>query len=251
MRKPLIAANWKMNGDKSFNKKLLTELIQKLPTVSSAEFLVCPPFVYCESVAELLQNSQIYCGGQNLSEFNSGAYTGDVSAEMLIDVGCRYVLIGHSERRSLFGENNDIISRKILRALNQNLIPVICLGENLEQRQQGLTEKIVISQLNDALHLTENHPMLHDAVLAYEPVWAIGTGLTATPEQAQEVHAILRAEIAKYDRNWAQKIRIIYGGSVKANNAQGLFNMPDIDGFLVGGASLVAEEFLSICKVVE
>ena len=170
---------------------------------------------------------------------------------MLRDSNCNYVLIGHSERRSLFGENNDIIKQKLLRVKEQGLKPILCVGENLEQRQQGLTEQLILSQLQVILDLTGADAVLHDAVLAYEPVWAIGTGQTADPQQAQVVHALIRNAVAQIDQELADNIPIIYGGSVKAHNAQELFAMPDINGFLVGGASLIAEEFLTICRVAE
>ncbi len=251
MPRSIIAANWKMNGTRDSIQKLISQLTEGLNPFPQHEIIILPPFIYYDFCRELLNNSAIKCAAQNISQYEIGAYTGEIAAYMLNDNHCQYVLIGHSERRSLFGENNDIIKQKLLRAKEQGLKPILCVGENLDQRQQGLTEQIILSQLQVILDLTGTDAVLHDAVLAYEPVWAIGTGQTATPEQAQQVHAFLRNTIAKYDSSLADKIPIIYGGSVKANNAEQLFAMPDINGFLVGGASLIAEEFLTICKVAE
>lgn len=251
MPQTIIAANWKMNGSYDSIQKLITHFKQGLNLSSSREVIILPPYIYLNFCHQLLINSGIKLGAQNISQFSDGAYTGEISAVMLNDNDCQFVLIGHSERRSIFNENNDIIKQKLIRAKEQGLKPILCVGENLEQRQQGLTESVILSQLQTILDLTGTDAVLHDAVLAYEPVWAIGTGQTATPEQAQQIHALIRNTITKIDPSLAKEIAIIYGGSVKANNAQQLFAMPDINGFLVGGASLIAEEFLTICKVAE
>lgn len=247
----IIAANWKMYGTRESIQKLLDKLLQGLAPSAQHEIIILPPFIYCDLCHQILINKNIQLGAQNVAQYNMGAYTGEIAAAMLKDNHCNYVLIGHSERRSLFGENNDIIKEKLLRVKEHGLRPILCVGENLEQRQQGLTEQVILSQLQVILDLTGTDAVLHDAVLAYEPVWAIGTGQTASPHQAQEVHAFIRKAIAQVDKTIAENIPIIYGGSVKAHNAQELFVMPDINGFLVGGASLIAEEFLTICNVTE
>lgn len=251
MPQTIIAANWKMNGTHDSIQQLITHIKQGFNPFPQHEIIIIPPFVYLDFCRQLLNNSPIKLGAQNVSQFGVGAYTGEIAAVMLSDNHCSYVLIGHSERRSVFNENNDIIKQKLMRAKEQGLKPILCVGENLEQRQQGLTEHVILSQLQAILDLTGTDAVLQDAVLAYEPVWAIGTGQTATPDQAQQIHALIRNTIAKADPLLAKEIPIIYGGSVKANNAQQLFAMPDINGFLVGGASLIAEEFLTICKVAE
>lgn len=251
MTRSIIAANWKMFGSRASIQKLLDKLLLGLGASSTHEIIILPPYIYSDLCHQMLTNKIIQLGAQNIAQYNEGAYTGEIAASMLKDNHCRYVLIGHSERRNLFGENNDIIRQKLLRAKEHGLKPILCVGENLEQRQQGLTEQVVLSQLQVILDLTGADAVLHDAVLAYEPVWAIGTGQTASPQQAQEVHAFLRKAVAQVDKNIAENMPIIYGGSVKANNAQDLFVMPDINGFLVGGASLIAEEFLTICNVAE
>ncbi len=251
MARSFIAANWKMYGTRDSIQKLIDKLLQGLQPFPQREIVILPPFIYCDLCNQLLNQSQIKLGAQNVAQYNVGAYTGEIAASMLRDSNCNYVLIGHSERRSLFGENNDIIKRKLLRAKEQGLKPILCVGENLEQRQQGLTEQLILSQLQVISDLTGADAVLHDAVLAYEPVWAIGTGQTAEPQQAQVVHALIRNAVAQIDQNLADEIPIIYGGSVKAHNVQDLFAMPDINGFLVGGASLIAEEFLTICRVAE
>lgn len=247
MGQPLVAGNWKMNGSLSSIRSLLGELKQGISGVQGVEMAVFPPFVYLNEVQRQLSDTSIRWGAQNLSEHPSGAYTGEVAVSMLLDFDCAYVLVGHSERRSLFGETDDVVARKFVAARRGGVKPVLCVGEVLEEREQGATESVVARQL-DALIELEGIEGLSDAVIAYEPVWAIGTGKTATPDQAQEVHAFIRGKIAEQDAKIADSIRILYGGSVKGSNAGELFAMSDIDGGLVGGASLDAQEFLSIAR---
>lgn len=247
MGQPLVAGNWKMNGSLSSIRSLLGELKQGITRVQGVEMAVFPPFVYLNEVQQQLSDTSIRWGAQNLSEHPSGAYTGEVAVSMLLDFDCAYVLVGHSERRTLFGETDDVVARKFVAARRGGVKPVLCVGEVLEEREQGATESVVARQL-DALIELEGIEGLSDAVIAYEPVWAIGTGKTATPDQAQEVHAFIRGKIAEQDAKIANSIRILYGGSVKGSNAGELFAMPDIDGGLVGGASLDAQEFLSIAR---
>lgn len=247
MGQPLVAGNWKMNGSLSSIHSLLDQLKQGVTEIQGVEMAVFPPFVYVNEIQRLLSDTPIRWGAQNLSAHQSGAYTGEVSVSMLLDFGCTYVLVGHSERRTLFGETDDLVAKKFAVARRAGVKPVLCVGEVLEEREQGITETVVARQLDAAIEL-EGIEGLSEAVIAYEPVWAIGTGKTATPDQAQEVHAFIRRKIAEQDAKIADSIRILYGGSVKGSNAGELFAMPDIDGGLVGGASLDAQEFLSIAK---
>lgn len=247
MRVPVVAGNWKMNGNRASIQALLESIRAGFSREWESRFLVCGPFPYLDLISRLLQDSAIAVGAQNLSEFRAGAYTGEVSGEMLADAGCRYVIIGHSERRALFGETSQQVAAKFLRAQEAGLTPILCVGETLEQRQQGLTLDTVREQLR-AVADVAGVDAFRQAMLAYEPVWAIGTGLTATPEQAQEVHASLRERIAVLHPEIAARLPILYGGSVKASNAAELFASPDIDGGLIGGASLDAQEFLAICR---
>lgn len=236
-----------MHGTRASVAELLTALKQDVTKESAAkaEMIVFPPAIFLEQTQQSLQTSPIKWGAQNIATETVGAFTGEISVQMLLDFGCRYVLVGHSERRSLYGETNTIVVKKFLQTQQAGLQPILCLGETLEERNNGHTGKVVLQQLDAVLEqITPNQMEL--GIIAYEPVWAIGTGLNATPEQAQEVHALLRQQLAKYDQSVAQKMRILYGGSVKAVNAASLFAMPDIDGGLVGGASLNAQEFLQI-----
>ena len=246
MRRPLVAGNWKMHGSRAETAALLEELIQQQGANVTAEIAVCPPFVYLQDAARRLKESNIALGGQNVCAEPVGAFTGEVSAAMLKDVGCRYVIVGHSERRALFHEDDKLVARKFMAAQNQKLTPILCVGETLEQRERGETESVVARQL-DAVIVVAGVGALADAVIAYEPVWAIGTGKNATPQQAQAVHAFIRGRIAERDAKIAADLRILYGGSVKAANAAELFEMPDVDGGLVGGASLRGDEFGRIC----
>jgi len=247
MRDLLIAGNWKMNGNTIMVAELVNGIIKDLDALSSCNILLCPPFPYINLVSQHIINSPIYLGAQNLSEHASGPFTGEVSAEMLKDLGCQYVIVGHSERRVLMGETNEIIAKKFITAVKSNLIPILCIGESMDEREQGLTASVISNQLNAILNKI-NTSDLSGAVIAYEPIWAIGTGMTATPDEAQEVHAHIRAEINKSSKKVAENIQILYGGSVNGSNADSLFSMPDIDGGLIGGASLTSLEFLSIVK---
>jgi triosephosphate isomerase len=246
MRQPLVAGNWKMHGSRADNASLIAALLDLLPSGKNAEILVCPPFPYLLEASRLLKDSGVQLGAQSVCAEAQGAFTGEVSAAMLKDVGCRYVLVGHSERRQLYGESDELVARKFVAAQSQGLVPVLCVGETLEEREGGQTLQVVSRQLEAVLSVTGVRS-LGRAVIAYEPVWAIGTGRTASGEQAQDVHAMIRAKVAGLDATIGGSVRILYGGSVKASNAQELFAMPDIDGGLVGGASLKADEFARIC----
>ena len=247
MREKLVAGNWKMHGDAKQNKALLEALRAGLKTGASARYAVCVPFPYLAQAQASLQNSAIAWGAQNLSEHEKGAFTGEVAANMLNDFGCRYVLVGHSERRALYHEDDDTVAAKFVAAQKAGITPILCVGETLDEREANTTEVVVSRQL-DAVIAQAGIAALAKAVLAYEPVWAIGTGRTASPEQAQAVHAFIRKKLKAENPSVADNLTILYGGSVKAANAGELFAMPDIDGGLIGGASLQAEEFLSICR---
>jgi triosephosphate isomerase (TIM) len=247
MRRKLVVGNWKMYGRLSRNKALLEGVLQGIKDLNNADFGVCVPYPYLAQAQSMLQGSKLAWGAQNLSQHEEGAFTGAVAPGMLVDFGCRYVIIGHSERRALFHESNDIASAKFDAAIKAGLTPIFCVGETLSEREGGVMEKIVARQLEVVL----NHAgvaAIAKTVIAYEPVWAIGTGKTASPDQAQAVHAFIRQQVAQLDGQTAQGLCILYGGSVKANNAAELFAMPDIDGGLIGGASLVAEDFVAICR---
>ncbi|MCP8689666.1 triose-phosphate isomerase [Marinobacterium sedimentorum] len=247
MRKSIVAGNWKMNGNLAANAELVKGLLSTRSGGDNVDVLVCPPAVYIPQVAALLQGSDISLGAQNASAFEKGAYTGDLSLCMLAEFGVQYVILGHSERRALFGEDDAQVADKFHAVVAAGATPIVCVGETLQERQAGQTLEVVSRQLRAVLEVADK-AKLADAVVAYEPVWAIGTGLTATPEQAQEVHQALRALIAEYDAAAALKVRILYGGSVTADSAAQLFEKPDIDGGLVGGASLKAKDFLAICS---
>lgn len=235
-----------MNGSSQQNAVLIDALKAGLPSVG-CEVMVCPPFPYLQQVGALLNGTRIGLGAQSLSEHAPGAYTAEVAAEMLVDLACRYVLVGHSERRTVFGEGDGAVAAKFERALRCGLIPVLCVGETLAERQAGVTDEVVARQVMAVVDRV-GVAALAAAVLAYEPVWAIGTGVTATPAQAQAVHAQIRGVIAALDAGVAQGVRILYGGSVKPQNAADLFSQADIDGGLIGGAALVADDFLAICQ---
>jgi triosephosphate isomerase len=250
MRKPLVAGNWKMHGSRAENASLVETLLDLLRPESRAEVLICPPFVYLWETGRMLKDTDVALGAQSVCAEPLGAFTGEISGSMLLDVGCRYVLVGHSERRQLYGESDALVARKFLATQAQGLTPVLCVGETLEERESGRTTQVVERQLEAVLSVS-GVAALGNAVIAYEPVWAIGTGRTASPEQAQEVHALIRAKVAALDATIAGSVRILYGGSVKASNARELFAMADIDGGLVGGASLKAEEFAQICAAAD
>ena len=245
MRRPLVAGNWKLNGSRAGNDRLLDGLLNRLPGDAAADVLVCPPFVYLADVVRALRDSIIQVGGQDVCAEAAGAYTGEVSAAMLRDVGCQSVIVGHSERRALYAESESLVARKFAAALAGDLTPILCVGEQLADREQGRTREVVARQLDAVVDLCGIQSFAR-AVVAYEPVWAIGTGRTASPEQAQEVHAFIRGRLAERDANIAGSLRVLYGGSVKAANAAELFGQPDVDGGLIGGASLQAEEFAAI-----
>jgi triosephosphate isomerase len=245
MRLPIVAGNWKMHGSRTENARLIEELVAQYPADPSADCVVCPPFVYLQEVGRMLRDTAIGLGGQDLCADTHGAFTGEVSAAMLKDVGCEYVIVGHSERRLLYRETDQLVARKFAAAHAKALVPILCVGEQLADREAGRTQEVVARQLDVVLELC-GADALELGVVAYEPVWAIGTGRNASAEQAQEVHAFIRARIAARDARIAAATRILYGGSVKAGNAAELFAMPDVDGGLVGGASLKADEFLAI-----
>lgn len=244
MRQPLVAGNWKMNGSSGSIRELIDGLLSGLET--KAEVLVCPPSVYAQQVRDLVAGSIVKVGLQNASHELSGAFTGEISPLMVKDLGCEYVLIGHSERRSIYGETDEDVAAKFCALVDQGVVPVLCVGETLEERESGDTMKVVAHQIETVLRAA-GPERLANFVIAYEPVWAIGTGLTASPEQAQEVHAAIRELMAKHDQAMADRTRILYGGSMKAANAAELMAQPDVDGGLVGGASLVATDFRAIC----
>jgi triosephosphate isomerase len=247
MRNFLVAGNWKMHGDYAANRELVAGILDGAPASDRVSLLVCPPFPYLASVASQLEGSSVALGAQNVSEHEAGAYTGEVAPGMLIDVGCRYAIVGHSERRTLFGESSARVADKMAAALGAGLVPILCVGETLEEREAGRTEQVVAGQLGAAVE-RNGIAAFAAAVIAYEPVWAIGTGMTATPEQAQDVHRYIRSVLAAKDAAVAENVQILYGGSVKGDNAAGLFGMPDIDGGLIGGASLKAADFLAIAR---
>lgn len=236
-----------MHGSLAQNEVLLGAVTAGMAALSGVDCAVCVPFPYLQQVQQKLAATAVKWGAQDVHEMEKGAYTGEVAAAMLTDFGCAYVLVGHSERRSLYGESSALVAEKFVAAQKAGLVPVLCVGETLEQREAGNTEPVVAEQLDAVISLA-GVQALSRAVLAYEPVWAIGTGKTATPDQAQAVHAFVRQRVAGLDAAVAQELRILYGGSVKAANAAELFAMADIDGGLIGGASLIAEDFLEICK---
>jgi triosephosphate isomerase len=245
MRRPIVAGNWKLHGSRAENARLLEELMAQLPSKPVATCIVCPPVVYLQECARILRGSSIELGAQNVCAEMQGAFTGEVSAAMLKDVGCEYVIVGHSERRLIYRESEQLVARKFAAAQSKALIPILCVGEQLAEREANRTQDVVQRQLDAVLELSGVDAFAH-AIIAYEPVWAIGTGRNATPEQAQEVHAFIRARLAARSAKIAAETRILYGGSVKAGNAAELFAMPDVDGGLIGGASLKADEFLAI-----
>ncbi len=244
MRKPLVMGNWKMNGNRADAKALAGAIIAGL-NAGNGDIAVCVPFVYLADMQEQLQGSQLLLGAQNIGDHASGAYTGETSGAMLNDFACTYALVGHSERRSYYNDTNETVADRFCQALEHNITPVLCVGETLEERESDRTFEVVDAQLNAVIEKA-GIESLAKAVIAYEPVWAIGTGKVATDEQAQEVHAYIRQQIAAKDADIAEGVQILYGGSVKPGNAKALFAMDDIDGGLIGGASLDADSFLSI-----
>jgi triosephosphate isomerase len=245
MRQSLVVGNWKMNGSLRNNQALIESIKTGIDGLQNTA--VCPPFVYLPQISNLLKDSTIAWGAQDVSQQNPGAFTGEIATDMLVDFGCKYVIVGHSERRNLYAESNELVAEKFAKAQAAGLIPILCVGELLEQREANETETVVMHQLNAVIKL-QGIASLSQSVIAYEPVWAIGTGKTATPSQAQEVHAFIRKQIANQNAGVAEQVQILYGGSVKGSNAAELFAMNDIDGGLIGGAALKAEEFLAICR---
>lgn len=247
MRRPLVVGNWKMNGTLSSAKQLTAAILDGLGAAAAADAAICVPFVYLGAIADQVAHTQLALGAQNVADQASGAYTGEVSATMLKDFNCKYAIVGHSERRSYYGDSNESVAARFAQSIAAGLIPILCVGETLQQREQGRTFQVVDEQL-DAVIAKAGVGAFAGAVIAYEPVWAIGTGKTASDEQAQEVHRYIRERIAAQNPEIAGNLQILYGGSVKSDNAQGLFAMPDIDGGLIGGASLDADSFLKICR---
>jgi len=243
MRTPLIAGNWKMNG----SLQSVIELVEgiKAGEVSNARLAVCPPAVYLMKVGGMLDGTDIALGAQNVCDRESGAFTGEIGASMLKECGCQYAIVGHSERRALYKESDELVARRFATAVTSGLVPILCIGETLEQREHGVTEEIVARQL-DAVIEQQGVSVIGQSVIAYEPVWAIGTGKVATPEQAQAVHGFIREKLSALDTGVADKVQIIYGGSMNPANAGELLSKPDIDGGLIGGASLKATDFLAI-----
>ncbi len=250
MRQPLVAGNWKMNGSSKSVRELLAGIKAGIAGFVKCEVAVCPPHIYIPLTCNELMGTAIRWGAQNLSVETSGAFTGEIAASMLVDFGCTYVIVGHSERRTLYGEDDMLVARKYAVACKAGLKPILCVGETLEERERGVTAEVIARQL-DAVFAGQSAEAMALGVIAYEPVWAIGTGKTATPEQAQEVHAFIRARIAEKDPAIAAELRILYGGSMKPDNAAELMAQPDIDGGLIGGASLVASDFLGICQAAQ
>ena len=252
-RKPIVAANWKMNNPPAETERFLRSFLRLIQDKCPVQIVIVPPYVSLPMATLHMQSCRhetVELGAQNMSQFPSGAYTGEISAMMLKEVGVRHVILGHSERRAIFGETNQIVNTKVLAALEARLHPILCVGETLEERDGGLVEKVLESQLRESLAEVGSR-RLNDVVIAYEPVWAIGTGRTASPEQAQEAHAFVRKVLTEmFDEDTARKIRIQYGGSVKPSNMAELIAQPDVDGALVGGASLESGSFYEIIKAI-
>ncbi len=245
MRTPMVAGNWKLNGSRESAALLANDIVAGSPN-AAVEVLICPVYLHIPLVQEIVSDSNVILGAQDASVQESGAFTGEVSTSMLSEFNCRYVIIGHSERRSFFADSNNVVAEKFISVQEAGLSPILCVGESLEQRESGVTEKIVGEQLDAVIELA-GIDALKNCVVAYEPVWAIGTGKTASPEQAQQMHGFIREKIARLNEEMADGLRILYGGSVKPDNADELFSMQDIDGGLIGGAALNSKDFLSIC----
>ncbi len=246
-RKTIIAGNWKMNASISFTQKMTNAILTELESINN-QIIIFPPFLYLAQVNSLIKNTKLKLGAQNLNINTNGAFTGEVSANMINEFA-DFVIVGHSERRSLYGESNKIIANKIKTALAANLKPVFCIGEELDDRENGKTEQILQQQITAVIDVVDIKEF-SNIIIAYEPIWAIGTGVTATPEQAQDTHNYIRNFLAKFDNDIAANIHILYGGSMNAGNAKQLLKCRDIDGGLIGGASLKVEDFLTICKAV-
>jgi triosephosphate isomerase (TIM) len=250
MRRKIVAGNWKMHGSRAENAQLVDGILSAFSGSPDVRCVICPPFVYLAEIARELRGGSVALGAQDVCAEAQGAFTGEVSASMLRDVGCEYVLVGHSERRALYGEDDALVARKFVAAHAKGLVPFLCVGETLAEREAGRTHEVIARQIDAVLAVSEVSAFTK-AVIAYEPVWAIGTGRTASREQAQDVHAFIRARIAAHDDKIAAALPVVYGGSVKAANAAELFAEADVDGGLIGGASLKAEEFVAICAAAQ
>lgn len=248
-RRPLVVGNWKMNGTRASSVQLAKELVQGLPANANADVGICPPTIFIPEVAEAVKGSAIRLGAQNIANQDSGAFTGETSAAMLKEFGASLAIVGHSERRAIYGETDNLVALRYAKAIEHGVTPILCVGETLVEREENRTFAVIDEQMQAVLALC-GVESLTKAVIAYEPVWAIGTGLTATPEQAQEVHAYIRGKIAALNANVAAGVQILYGGSCKADNAAALFSLPDVDGGLIGGAALDAKSFLAIATAV-
>ena len=247
MRRPLVAGNWKMNGTTLHAWRLVNEMTDAASSLEALDVVICPPFILIPQVVKQCEGTEFAAGGQNLEVHEEGAYTGEISGSMLVDHGCSFVIVGHSERRSLYGESDALVAEKTATAHACGLRPIVCVGETLEERENGRTASVVERQVRAVIERA-GMGVFPAGIVAYEPVWAIGTGQTATPQQAQEVHALIRGLLRQENSDVAAQIRILYGGSVKPDNAPELFAEEDIDGGLIGGASLEAADFLAICR---
>ena len=248
-RTPMIAGNWKMNLGLKESCDLVKSITEGIKGVKNIDVLVAPPFINIPAVKEAIVNSKIILSAQNMHYESRGAYTGEVAPQMLVENGCTHVILGHSERRSIFNESSETVNKKVESAIQAGLIPIVCIGETIEEREAGKTFDIIRAQLEGSLTCFSSKGNIPaSTIIAYEPVWAIGTGKTASPEQAQEVHEFIRLRLARHNNEIADIVRVLYGGSVKADNAKQLFEMADIDGGLIGGASLIADDFISICQ---
>lgn len=245
MRGFLVAGNWKMNGGHAANAELVSGILAAMPVSDTVRLLICPPAPYLAAMAAQVAGSRLMLGAQTVSEHTSGAYTGETAPSMLADVGCAYVIVGHSERRALYAEDSQTVAAKFMAVQGAGMQPILCIGETLDERESGQTEHVIDAQLNAVLAVA-GAASFANAVIAYEPVWAIGTGKTATPAEAQDVHRHIRSVLEAENEAIAARLQILYGGSVKGENAAGLFGMPDIDGGLIGGASLQAADFVAI-----
>jgi len=251
MKQYIVAGNWKMHKDVQESNIFVLNILKNLLNQKRTKVILCPPFTALFNIHEIIKNTPIKLGGQNMHNESKGAFTGEISGEMLLSAGCQYVILGHSERRHVFGESDEFIQAKVRKALAVGLQPIICVGEKLDERQSGQTLEVVRRQCDSALSVVSDYEIQH-CVIAYEPVWAIGTGVVATPEQASEAHTLIRNLLtAKYGQAIAESVSILYGGSVKAVNAASLIQAQDIDGFLIGGASLIEEEFVRIAEIVD
>ena len=247
MRRLLVAGNWKMNGTASHAWHLVNEMTDAAPSLKALDVVICPPFILIPQVVKQIEGTEFAAGGQNLEIHAEGAYTGEISGSMLVDHGCSFVIVGHSERRGLYGESDALVAEKTVTAHACGLRPIVCVGETLEDRENGRTASVIERQVSAVIERA-SMGVFPAGIVAYEPVWAIGTGQTATPQQAQEVHALIRGLLRQEDSDVASQTRILYGGSVKPDNAPELFAEEDIDGDLIGGASLKAADFLAICR---